>query len=1540
MNPIALFQEIEQSYREYLETTFHFRDSQLQQSFSAALSAQYLSNGPFIEAIPNFLAGQTPDKFFPELLHTNLEEAFLSALNGSRNLYDHQEMAIRKIFANRNVMVATGTGSGKTEAFLYPILLHLYREYLQGTLKHPGVRALILYPLNALSFDQRERLGVICESLTKNHCDFHFTFGQYIGETPENENDGSRNGREKMNQRFPGELIFRDEMRENPPHILLTNYSMLEYLLIRPKDSELFDNGRANFWQFLVLDEAHQYRGAKGMEMAMLIRRLKQRLREGGRQSDFRCIATSATITNKEDDLDKVATFVSTLFDEKFYPEDIVWGRTVPMKPPIAQIQINPDDYGILLNEIKGNQNPVKLSEYLIKLKLVFDTQKNLKQNLGILLGLERRVYKLHQFISETPEHFDKLAELLELNRTELSNLMELISLSAGNDSAVHHPALSFKYHYFLRSLEGAFLHYLPEPEIVLSRKSQNGSVSFEVALCRNCGQHYFVGIRKDGKLTEPIRDPGDPDFGVRFYLPLDAASDTLDAFQEDSGQLFNLCVECGAINRGELNCGHRQSIKVIEEDASEDEYRADQLKKCRVCEYTAAGRDPVREIVHGSDGPQAVIATRLYQKLPAGRKKILAFADSRQEAAFFAWYLEDSFTDILNRNLIFQAIQQLSQGADEGISIKEIAYQLENLYKQNYILPETTGRLELNREIWSVLYREFLTDEHRISLEGIGLIQWYMKFPAKYDPPSALCQAPWKLSKEQAFALIQVLLDLVRKERAVELTPGPQISINWNDLNLGVTQMSVRIGEPRKQRNMKSWDGKMTRRVQYLARLLARINPGLGENRRFEAAIEMLRIIWDSFQEYDFTARPGEKILVTVNDAKRLNPDWWRLLCINQSTQINQCKLCGQFQLENIHGVCTRHRCTGDVLAINVQNFKNNHYRNLYQSQFPGKMRVEEHTAQLTTSKAQEYQRAFQKGDIHLLSSSTTFELGVDLGDLDIVFLRNIPPETFNYAQRVGRAGRRRGFPGMSITYCHRRPHDLYHFDSPQRIIKGEIRPPILKIENQKIIQRHIMAAVLSKYFKINQTSFYSRVEGLLENFEQETFISKFRQFMLNNQDELCKILKKIVPESMFKQLGLDDGSWITSISDNSSTLVLAIETTREDVEKVRQFEISSKKAGNYKDAEWAKYRVKTIYQEDVLSFLSRKAVIPKYGFPVDVVELETNRYYSNKETTAIALQRDLILAISEFAPTSVVIANKFEWKSYGLKKIPAREWPMKVYLKCEKHNIFKSGMIGNSETLAKCCSSAVQKKFIIPQFGFETGLDKPKRPSGKNERFFSSRPYFVNFKDGNPDEHDFELVKITKSSPGIMVVICEGRRGKGFWICTQCGAGFEKPLTAHRNAFGKDCNGKLERVSLAHEILTDIVQIHFTEQPKSDTDTAIDLAYSLAYSILEGAAFVLDVPVNDLNTTVSSSQGFGKIPPIILYDNVPGGAGLVAELEKRELLYQSLMEAQERVSGKCGCDSSCYGCLRNYRNQFIHHKLNREAAKNFLDNLLTRWK
>ena len=1405
-----LTQKIKRRYIRYLGATFHFKDEHLRCSFHKALEDYDLSKGPFYEPDRSFKQGSRASVLARELLGEQVDEGFLASLIKDP-LYQHQEQAIRNVVGEkRNIVVATGTASGKTETFLYPILFDLYREFQQGTLEQPGVRALIIYPMNALAHDQRGRLGGIAQSLRDEGSQFNFTFGQYIGATPEDNRDSCRNVTDRLAERLEGELVLRKEMREKPPHILITNYSMLEYLLIRPDDSPLFDDDSAKFWKFLVLDEAHQYRGVQGMEIAMLIRRLKQRLRKGGRgEQPFQCIATSATIA-REEDKEGVKEFARVLFDDEFESSDIIFGQNIE------------------------------------------------SQKVG-------------------------------------------------------------RSHSFFCSLEGAYLRYVGDnaSEIILNRDSgPEANAFFELALCRECGQHYFVGDVRDGKLEEAIRDPGDPKFNADFFLPIEQDQGI------ENAKKLKLCKTCGEL-APELSCQHKTFLYVKKEDKGNEKDRA---KKCSVCEY--GYRDPIREITYGTDGPNVVIATTLHRFLREGKKKVLAFSDSRQEAAFFAWYVHDSYQSIRDRNLLYRVLKGVS--TTNALSLQELFDEMVELCKELGVFGESKGPRDSNKQVWIMLYRELLTAEQRLSLEGVGIVRYSVKWPKRFQIPQALLKAPWDFSEEEARNLIFMLLNFMRQERAMDLRYSDDTSpLKWSDLDL-YPQQAFRVGKPDVGRYIKSWDGDRGRFVEYLARILGRKN--YPESDRKRKAQGVLREIWDAFRQDDQLLRSAN------GDGRELNPDWWRVELLRESDIIFECGSCARLQSMSIEGVCFRKGCRGNLKEIVRSEINKNHYRLLYEDEgMPIQLRSEEHTAQINNDTARDFQKKFKNGEIDILSTSTTFEVGVDLGDLDTVFMRNVPPETFNYTQRAGRAGRRDD-PGFAITFCRRNPHDLYHYQNPkERILKGVIHPPVINICNEKIILRHITAVAFSYFFRAHGDRF-KNVCHFLGDGKEEFLLEKpagcrdFRNFILNNKNEIRLDLERIIPKEMQENLGIGNENWIHRIvgeeQNQESRFVLAEREVKSDCTELRK--IADEHYDNRKGKEGDRIigRIKTINKEDVLSFLSRKAVIPKYGFPVDVVGLELTSPYAKN----VSLQRDLSIAIAEFAPGSKLTANKKEWESNALKRVSGKEWDIRYYQYCDTHKRFESDLISSSNLPPKCCPKMKSLRYIDPQFGFISSKE-PKEPQGRSRRLFTTRPYFLGFTEQrDPESIEKNGIKITQALPGKLVVLCEGDKGGGFWICEACGRGDKKFDPVHTTPWGLKCSGSINRFSLGHEFLTDVVSMGFPNLEREDEW----FPYSLAYALIAGASNVLDIPANDLNTTIS-----GKAPQIILYDDVPGGAGLVARLTEENVLKDVLQAALERVEGGCQCgeQDSCYGCLRSYRNQFVHPHLHRGSVKNYLEKALHKF-
>ena len=1313
-------ERIRQRYENYLKTSFFFKEPQLRDSFKAALKKEgSLLKGPYPERARGFQTGLCARALARECFQGDSEDLLPALIN--KPLYRHQEQAIRAThIEGRNIVVATGTASGKTECFLYPILFELFRQHLEGELGEPGVRAMILYPMNALANDQRERLGKLSRALRDAGSGFKPTFGQYIGQTPNNAKDRWRNATVKAEERLPGELVFRDEMRSTPPHILLTNYSMLEYLLIRPDDSPLFDGGRGVHWQFIVLDEAHQYRGAKGMEMGMLIRRLKQRLRDGGRQDAFRCIATSATISSGKSEEDKlaVAEFAEELFGEHYCSSGTILGES----KPIATI--------------------------------------------------------------ESPR----------------------------------------RYHAFLRALEGAFLvHRDGVDAVVLNRKSHIGdgwsAQPLEIALCRECGQHYYVGRERDGKLKEAVRDPSQHDFGVDYYLPV-----------EDGDEL--LCRRCGALSGSALMCDCRAAVRVKRCETHLD--RSDQLKKCEACGYQRSNGDPVQEIVHGSDGPNTVIATVLHELLPENKRKVLAFADSRQEAAFFAWYAQDSYEQLRDRNLILRAVNMGTVG-DEGLSIDDLRNRLLKQWRRAGLFSNANTREQKSRQALTSILREALTDKKRLSLSGVGLVKWFVNIPDDLGLPEAMGQWPWNLTDDEARNLIGYLLDELRPRRAMNLPIGAGAPV-WGDI-LPWPQQAYSLGSPGGRRYVLQWGAPQSAVVRHFLRRML-VESGLSDDQKQAESTKLMADVWRVLRSHaeDPVLSPGD-----VNGTFRLDPRWVRVKPAGLDS-FWECDACASLSTYNIRGVCIRNRCPGTLTHVNFRRLQENHYRILYQNEhLPPALSAEEHTAQIDSDLARLRQREFKNGSIHLLSSSTTFEVGVDLGDLDVVFLRNVPPESFNYTQRVGRTGRR-GTPGLALTYCRRNPHDLYHYEDPvNRVVNGTVHPPRLRMSNEKIIKRHMVATALSAFFRKNRERF-DKVGHFVGSWASPHAALDLRAYCDDNH-ELAQSLFQIVPEIMHRPLGLNDNNWINYIAGSQSRLASVEEEVCADYCDMKELRQKCFDQGKDHDIGRIARRMKTIADEQTLRFLSRKAVIPKYGFPVDVVELETRSGDGNP--TGVLLQRDLSQAIAEYAPGGKVIANKLEWESYGVKVVHGKDPRVRYYQYDDARN-FRLWTEGDPSRPRS------SRKYLIPEFGFVTPLvRRPAEPRGRTRRLYTTRPFFRGFREGIPPKTKTILgVQVTKAIPGTLIILCEGTNRKGFYICRTCGAHKTGPRAAHQSPWDSNCKGTLESFSLGHELVTDIMCLQFPGLC-DEWD-----AYSVAYAVLLGAANTLGIPDRDLNVTITAGD------------------------------------------------------------------------------------
>ncbi len=1619
LNPIKTSRLIKTSYVNYLKTLFPINDPEIERLFNKMLEDEdKLFKGPYLESTPPYLTGKNIKELQNEKvlspLFDNLDSEYLPI---NRLLYKHQEKAIRKIVGGRNLIVATGTGSGKTEAFLIPIFNHLLIEKGNGTLC-PGVRSLLLYPMNALANDQVKRL----RQLLKNCPDI--TFGRYIGETEPKKNRARDDYKKTyVNDPLPNELLSREEMQESPPHILLTNYAMLEYLLLRPDDNVFFDGSYSRHWKFIVMDEVHTYDGAKGIETAMLLRRLKDRILKGN-HNQIQCIGTSATVGGEKKDFDKIARFGSQLFSELFeYDEkdesrqDVVLAERLEMTTASKEKWFPAPEFYNKLNEyIESADEPdlstifeiaktfnvpeaISLSVSKSNISHLTEQKETYKVWLYILLKDDERLHALHELLKE-PKSLKDISDSLNISEEHLVSFVNLAVRAKSGESDA--PLLPARYHFFVKALEGGFVSFSPDKKLFLNPEikrieNDEGYPVFEMATCKQCGSIYLVGEEKDNKLLHAKGITEDNIEKAAFYhvrpditLPDEDEDIAEEVDEEIHEEEYILCAGCSAIAKTDIfaqeicNCtpSKKRLIKLFKASDS-----SGKIKRCPSC---GTRGNVVYRFLTGQDAPTSVISTALYQEIPerevdmqeisqaedgwgdSGEKKsrkLLIFSDSRQDAAYFAPYLGDiTYQPILWRRLI---VEILNKKADEIIrdnwTLRDFIEPLRKRASEANLFEEASIK-EQKIQVWRWLIKEFTSFERRISLEGVGLIKFKLIKPQNVSPIAIFfSQLPWCLNEDEVWELCEALIGSFRLQNAIEFPED--ISPEDEFFSPRNREYFFRVSGASSKKHIYSWlstsHGKRNKRVDFLLKLLK----SCCGNEDIQKCNEALQKIWDGITNQNsplrnyFEAKPvtseGYVYQLRLN-AYKIVPGF------NNNVSWFRCNKCGNLTSINVRNVCPTYQCAGDLNpCIPEEELKNNHYRKLYHDLKPIPMVCKEHTAQLSGKRASQLQTDFMQGKVNIISCSTTFEMGVDVGSLESVMMRNVPPSPANYIQRAGRAGRRTDSAAFSLTYCQRRPHDLSYFAEPLKIIKGEIKPPVFEVKNEKIIRRHMHSAVFSSFWRDNG-SLFGKVNHFFFNINEKEInsLEDFRKehpiftFLQKRPKEIEHALRNIVPEELHSALNLETWGWLNElIDDKDGSLIKAADMVYSEVAFLEQER--ERLVRENKRSDFILGTIKTIKDRPIIEYLSSKNVLPKYGFPVDVVELELNHH--GIEATGLELQRDLRIALSEYAPSSQVVAGGRLWTSYGLKRLPKREWKRYIYAVCgnKNCNTYQRQILAaeTAEDIEKIennfrkqlctnCSHPLSdsniSKFIVPEFGFMTKREAPEKPRGSRpEKTYTSRIYYSgeSGSEAAGPVMKFKDVSIhTKIiSSGYLAVINRA----GFKVCNTCGYAVKAGSKAsnkkgHDNYIGNPCKGIIGYYDLGHEFSSDILRIDF----EGITQYSEEFWLSLLYALLEGASDSLSIIRSDLDGCLYPHRASPN-PAIILFDNVPGGAGHVKRIaESEESIVAMLQSALNKVSGKCGCgggiegegDTSCYGCLQNYQNQLYHDKLKRKLVKEFL--------
>lgn len=1568
LDPLTSAASIREDYERYLRTTFAFRDRQWTDEFAQALQGDVkLTKGPYLEVSPPYEAGRSPSELIESGLLTPLMERLAGAMPLDRPLYLHQEQALEKAIRHRrNLVVATGTGSGKTECFLLSILDGLLREEQLGTLKTPGVRALLLYPMNALANDQVKRLRRLLARLPE------VTFGRYVGETTQDRRKAEEDFRHRYphEPRIPNELVSREAMQDTPPHILLTNFAMLEYLLLRPRDSALFDGPTGRHWRYLVLDEAHVYDGAKGTEIAMLLRRVRDRV-NGSVRRQIQCFATSATLGRGVDDYPAITEFAQRLFDEPFewsedpLRRDVIGPRRKALRFGEPDRPLSSSLRSALLKAHQEGAGTTQLADIARDTRLSlseYEVQATPERFLATLLSRDPAIHRCWDVMQGGSRSLESVAADVFKSSSAQAELVDLVALGTrarmDPESA---PLLPARYHFFVRSLEGAYVCLHPEHpsterrlrlarhEACPSCRPNREAAMFELGSCRRCGAAYLCGELAPGdRLLLPRI--GAPLAYLLLGKALTEGDDDEDevALQEaeSTGTALYVCPACRRVGPDSQPCDC-SGVPVIRVSRAEPRRKGDVLRRCLAC-AGRANSEIVLRVLTGADAPVAVIATSLYQQLPPTAdmgnslvgegRKLLCFSDSRQDAAFFAPYIERTYGRALRRRLIHQALRE---AGGTPLRLEELVLPVVRAAEVGLVLDPEASHVTRRSEVRSWLMQEVVAPDRRQSLDGVGLAETRVAFPARFQPPAPLLDLG--LSDAEVRSLLQLLLRTLWS--AVAVTFPPDVDVRDEAFEPRNRELGCRLEgcEP----GVIAWLPAVgsNRRLDLLEKVL-------NAKRSSADPRDLLRGLWDYLTSPN---GPWSKTLASHTDRARgtlwrISHDSLEFAAAGDDAKPLVCSTCRQVQWQDVAGVCSSYRCNGLVTPPTSQVLPGAHYRKLYESLRPIGLVAQEHTAQWTPDEASRIQDSFVRGEVNVLSCSTTFELGVDVGEVEAVLLRNVPPSPSNYLQRAGRAGRRTTAAAFVVTYAQRRNHDNFHYATPEHLIDGVILPPTVYLDNANIVRRHVHSVAFAAFERLSQQPHETVSEFFRCSGQQASACDEFVTWMRGRPAPLGEILGRIVPTQLAHEVGLAEWTWVEALvtqSDTNATwgwLARAKDDVVGEIAALEAAESEASLAKKHARAAALQRQRRTVETQRLLSFLASRNVLPKYGFPVDVVVLDLART-GDDMAARIELDRDLRIAIVEFAPEAELVAGKALWRSRGLGKRPDRDWPVRGWAVCGICGAFRQGLATPLAcTTCGATQNALSGEFVIPVFGFVGARADRKQPgearppsAGFVEVYFSE--YQANDPSRLEPSTDTPKVSYRYSRQGRITVLNRGQKGRGFEVCEWCGFGRlppdgqtrRGPRTAHADPrLLRDCNGPLVHRHLGHEFLTDVLELRL-DVPRFGDEAALSTLYALL-----AATPAAGVRLGEMDGTVFRYSPAHSVA-LILIDDVPGGAGHALRVSGS---LRAVFEAARRNVARCECgvDSSCYSCLRHYRNQRWHDVLTRQAALEVLDAVLGR--
>lgn len=1616
---------------------------------------------PNIEANPAYLIEENGimKADIPQYVKDFLTDMAANKLGVYQNPFKHQIEALECFYKGKNLFITTGTGSGKTECFMWPMISNLFEESLlrPNSWRMRGVRALLLYPMNALVSDQVGRLrriigdqeGKFRELFRKNAKDSDARipqFGMYTGRTPyPGEKDpkqdksladtlkkaiANRKSEDieelKKIGKYPAkadlssyiaalmtgnhitdendaELLTRFEMQKTCPDILITNYSMLEYMLLRPREQGIWNSTKA--WLdsnasnklLIIIDEAHMYKGASGGEVALLLRRLMYRLGIGVDRIKF--ILTSASMPHDtEEDIRSIYKF-ATNFTAQSTPKgnfEIIFGSTeriteegssdIPVEKLITL------DVDAFQSDDKTKISAINdFADKVCGEKVTFTSLSEAED------WLYHNLTKYTQFIRLMKLCRGNAATLQEIAATcfpdickekaevATQTMLAVAPLARNKEGRVLFPS---RLHMLFRGLRGLFacsnpscIHKNSGDGITLGRIYSNDSVKececggqvYELLNDRRCGALFFkVFMRDSGECkkfawSNPGSVYGEELKEVHLYIvPNDQiikASKELKIGWLDSKTGFVYYDDdTYAGKEGFIKVAH--SFKDLKSKPNQQTFS--ECPKCErrltyynLSDFRTKGNEPFFHIVKEQlrVQPETIFDPEKLKNFPNGGKKVLLFSDSRQRAAVLAKDMTRAADDEASRQAVTLAViklQKWAKSSGKAPSIQPYLYPafLEVAYENNiqFFYGDDKDKFREHIAIISTKIERYKSrgeqpDYARLSRDFSpqpGLYHEQLlklicdQFRAQSD--YGIC---WLEASDEA-DLNEIRYEL--EDNNIEISRD-ELAILFSCWATVIAKDSFAVGHTIPD----------TIRSGIIKKEFERF--GIKENSIFPRHIveilkargysdEQIRTIYMAFKQEYLKKGEGTELYYLNLEKLKLAFDnehiWYRCRKCSGVYAYNlweRCAFCGS---EKIYEM-TKHDLERYAFwnkpvieAVNNAEIGAHTIKSI---------NTEEHTAQLSHkdqrdemwSTTEKYEMLFQdiqmddEMPIDILSCTTTMEVGIDIGSLTAVGLRNVPPMRENYQQRAGRAGRRGSSISTIVTYAQDGPHDNYYFLNPREIIAGKMRKPWIDTENEKLLKRHISMVAINSFMSSYGTSIddYPAIE-----FFNELYL-KFREYLAAWKLKDAEVLL-LLPER-YRSVAFEFKKWLIDELDKIKKVV------------TERPELYSSDNGEKKT---------------VLDALFEEGVLPTYSFPKNVVG-----FYIEKENGAKIDQkpeRALDIAISEYAPGKVLVVNKKTYKVGGIYSINSKFKP-NYYEKqaapyFEDENFIKPlyecpetscGWFGidypENGNCPFCRKEKVQSKTrMLKPWGFvPLNGESIKESEAESEHSFAEEPcYSTTPNQDDMDATKYKNIRIAKRANQTIVVLNKGPQEKAFNVCTECGAAVagDEHLSAdrigrpYRHPYVKTgfrCKHQsTEKVFLGHYFLTDMVVFEFSiDQNKVDVQSKLWLkraAVSLSEAFALAVSRIMDIEFNDIRAGYRIRYNRDNVwVDIYLYDSLSSGAGYSSGVPERR---DEVMTEVRKLLKECNCDEACHSCLKHYWNQRIEELLDRKAALQLL--------